>query len=211
MASQVASPSSPSRPKRKRSRTTEPTSASSPLVPTELVPIDQVAWPPQPPEHTEIVIGLLFPRTSFAVETQEKITTEHGEGRIVSICFDMGVTNMVVLNANTSLRSCVKPPTPCLGSIASRPSRPSCTVSTFLHRSRTFQPLLSHFPRRSPFVFFVLSFLFVLCTCGLDLLYGSPLLVVLCRWSWPVMFKCLNVTCLVSVVWRSRGALFPKY
>ena len=114
----------------------------------------------------------------------------------------MGVNTMVVLNANTSLRSCVKPPTPCLGSIASRPSRPSCTVSTFLHRSRTFQPLLSHLPKRSPFVFVVLSFLFVLCTCGLDLLYGSPLLVLLCGWSWPVMFKCyLSCVRRVALSW----------
>ena len=108
VTSQAASSSSLSRPKRKRKKNATSPSGSrcsqftSPLVPTELVPIDQAAWPPQPAEHTETPTRLLFPLTSFAIETQEKITIKQVEDRVVTIAFDIGGSTMFVLNGRYS-------------------------------------------------------------------------------------------------------------
>ena len=108
VASQAASSSSPSSPKRKRKKKPTPPSASessqstSSFVPTELVPIDQVAWPPQPVDHSETPTRLLFPRTA-AMQTQGKITTMHGLYRVVATSFDLGGATMHALNGRYSL------------------------------------------------------------------------------------------------------------
>ena len=110
VASQAASSSSPSRAKRKRKKKPTPPSASessrctSSFVPTRLVPIDQAAWPTPPVDHSETPTRLLFPRTAFATQTQEKITTRQGEDRVVAISLDLclGGATMHVLNSRYS-------------------------------------------------------------------------------------------------------------
>ena len=113
VASQAATPGSPSRPKRRRNRKNRSTllpvpesfqsPSTSPLVPTELAPIDLAAWPSHTRvESSETDTRPSFPRIAFAAETQEPITTKQGEDRMVAIRFDMGASTMVVLNGRLS-------------------------------------------------------------------------------------------------------------
>ena len=82
VASQAASPRSPSRPIRRINRKNKFTS------------------PPVPESFRSPSTWPLVP--TFAVETQEHITTKQGEDRIVSIRFFMGASTMVVLNRRLS-------------------------------------------------------------------------------------------------------------